>query len=189
VLETGVDDFLRIIVPKRHQHYVLGLWKRSQHKIGLWMQGQLLLGLLMGIFVFLGLTILGVKHAIILALIAGVFEIIPVFGPTLSAVPAVIVSFVNGGIILGTFVSGPVMGIVVIGLYVILQQFENHLIYPLVVKNVVGVPPLLVIIALIVGGDLAGFLGIILAVPLAGTLQELAKDIEDGTLFGERHHA
>jgi predicted PurR-regulated permease PerM len=96
-------------------------------------------------------------------------------------------AFVNGGIVMGSFVSGPVMGLVVIGLYVILQQFENHLIYPLVVKNVVGVPPLLVILALIIGGELAGFLGIILAVPLAGTIQELAKDIEDGTLFGESH--
>ncbi len=186
VLETGVDDFLRIIVPKSRQQYVLSLWKRSQHKIGLWMQGQLILGFLMGVFVYLGLEILGVKHALLLAVIAGVFEIIPVFGPTLSAVPAVIIAFVNGGFIMGVIVSGPVMGLVVIGLYVILQQFENHLIYPLVVKNVVGVPPLLVILALIIGGELAGFLGIILAVPLAATIQELAKDIESGHLFGEK---
>jgi predicted PurR-regulated permease PerM len=186
VLETGVDDFLRIIVPKKHQRYILGLWKRSQHKIGLWMQGQLLLGFLMGVFVFLGLTILGVKHALLLAVIAGVFEIIPVFGPTLAAVPAVAMAFVNGGFIMGVFVSGPVMGLVVIGLYVILQQFENHLIYPLVVTRVVGVPPLLVILALIIGGELAGFLGIILAVPLAATLQELARDIESGHLFGDK---
>lgn len=193
VLETGVDDFLRVIVPKKRQRYVLGLWKRSQHKIGLWMQGQLLLGVIMGVMVFLGLTILGIPHALVLAVIAGVFEIIPVFGPTLSAVPAVIIGFVNGGIVMGTLVSGPVMGLIVIGLYVIFQQFENHLIYPLVVTRVVGVPPLLVILALIVGGELAGFLGIILAVPLAGTLQELARDIESGHLFAddsaETHHA
>lgn len=178
VLETGVDDFLRIIVPKKSQHYVLGLWKRSQHKIGLWMQGQLLLGFLMGVFVYLCLTILQVPHALVLAVIAAVFEIIPVFGPTLAAVPGIMIGFVSGG---------PFFGLVVLGVYVLLQQFENHLIYPLVVKNVVGVPPLLVIIALIIGGQLAGFLGIILAVPLAGTLQELAKDIEDGTLFGSHH--
>lgn len=180
VLETGVDDFLRIIVPKKRQAYVLGLWKRSQHKIGLWMQGQLLLGFLMGVFVYLCLMILQVPHALVLAVIAAVFEIIPVFGPTLAAVPGVIIAFVSGG---------PFFGLVVLGVYVLLQQFENHLIYPLVVKNVVGVPPLLVILALIIGGELAGFLGIILAVPLAGTLQELAKDIEDGTLFGDEKHA
>jgi predicted PurR-regulated permease PerM len=188
VLETGVDDFLRIIVPKKKQQYVLGLWKRSQHKIGLWMQGQLLLAALIGIFVFLGLEILGIRHAAILAIIAGVFEIIPVFGPTLAAVPAVILAFVNGGTLMGAHISGGVMGLVVIGLYVILQQFENHLIYPLVVTRVVGVPPLLVILALIVGAQLAGFLGIILAVPLAAVLQELARDIESGHLFGEDRH-
>jgi len=70
VLETGVDDFLHIIVPKQHQTYVLDLWKRSQRKIGLWMQGQLLLAVIMGVLVYLGLTIIGVQHALVLAVIA-----------------------------------------------------------------------------------------------------------------------
>jgi predicted PurR-regulated permease PerM len=174
VLETGVDDFLRIITPKRHHSYVLGLWRRSQHKIGLWMQGQLLLALIIGILVYLGLTILNVPHALVLAVIAGIFEIIPVFGPVLAAVPAVAIAFVDGGVSLG---------LLTIALYVIAQQFENHLIYPLVVTRVVGVPPLLVILALIIGGELAGFLGVILSVPIAATIQELARDFENGKLF------
>jgi len=173
VLETGVDDFLRIIVPKSHQDYILGLWRRSQHKIGLWMQGQLLLAVIMGVLVFLGLTILGVPDALVLATIAGCFEIIPVFGPTLSAVPAIAIAFGSGGVSLG---------ILTIALYIIAQQFENYLIYPLVVTRVVGVPPLLVILALIVGGEFAGFLGIILSVPLAATVQEFVRDIERGRL-------
>ncbi len=173
VVETGVDDFLRVVAPKKHQAYMLGLWRRSQRKIGLWMQGQLLLAVIMGVLIYLGLTILGVKHALLLALIAAVFEIIPVFGPTLSAVPAVGVAFVDGGFTLG---------MLTVALYVIAQQFENHLIYPLVVTRVVGVPPLLVILALIVGAELAGFLGVILSVPVAATIQELAHDIETGRL-------
>ncbi len=173
VVETGVDDFIRVIVPRKHQAYLLGLWKRSQKKIGLWMQGQLLLAVIMGVIVYLGLTILGVKHALILAVVAAVFEIIPVFGPVLSAVPAVGIAFVDGGATLGLFA---------IALYVIAQQFENHLIYPLVVTRVVGVPPLLVILALIVGAELAGFLGVILSVPVAATIQELANDIQTGRL-------
>lgn len=173
VIETGVDDFLRIVTPKSHQAYVQGLWRRSQHKIGLWMQGQLILAVIMGVIVFLGLTILGVPHALVLAVIAGAFEIIPVFGPTLSAVPAITIAFVNGGASLG---------LLTVALYVIAQQFENHLIYPLVVTRVVGVPPLLVILALIAGAQLAGFLGIILSVPAAATLQELIKDFEAGRL-------
>ena len=70
------------------------------------------------------------------------------------------------------------MGLIITALYVIIQQLENHLIYPLVVKKVVGVPPLLVIIALIIGAQLAGFLGIILSVPIAAVLQELVSDFE-----------
>ena len=173
VIETGVDDFLNIITPKSHQAYVAGLWRRSQHKIGLWMQGQLLLGVIMGVLVFLLLTIFQVPHALVLAVIAGCFEIIPVFGPILAAVPAVAIAFAAGG---------PKLGIIVVFIYIIAQQFENHLIYPQVVTRVVGVPPLLVILALIVGAELAGFLGIILSVPAAATLQELVKDLQGGKL-------
>ena len=173
VIETGVDDFLRIVTPRRHQKYVQGLWRRSQHKIGLWMQGQLLLAVIMGILVYLGLTILHVPNALILAVIAACFEIIPVFGPILAAVPAIMIAFVAGGVTLG---------VLTIALYVIAQQFESQLIYPLVVSRVVGVPPLLVILALIVGGELAGFLGIILSVPAAATIQELVRDLESGRL-------
>lgn len=146
IQERGIEDFLRVVTPKEHEPYVLGLWDRSKKKIGLWLQGQLLLGVIVGVLVFLLLSILGVKHALVLAVVAAVFELIPVFGPTLAAAPAVMVAFVDGGVTLG---------LLVIGAYVIIQQFENHLIYPLVVTKVVGVPPLLVILALIIGGKLA----------------------------------
>ncbi len=171
VVETGVDDFLRIVSPKKHQAYILGLWKRSQTKIGLWMQGQLILALLMGVLIFLALTIFRVPHALILAVIAAVFEIIPVFGPILAAIPGVIIAFAAGG-------TG--LGLVAVVIYLLAQQFENHLIYPQVVTRVVGVPPLLVVLALIVGAELGGFLGIILSVPAAAVLQELVRDIETG---------
>lgn len=169
VQETGIDDFLRVVTPVKYQKDVINLWKRSQLKIGLWMQGQLILAVIVGMLVYLGLTILGVKYALLLALIAAFFELIPVFGPILAAIPAVIIGFVDGGV---------TTGLLVIGLYIIIQQFENHLIYPLVVTKVVGVPPLLVILALIVGAKLAGFLGIILSVPVAAVIQELVNDLE-----------
>ena len=177
VIETGVDDFLHVISPRKYQKYILGLWRRSQQKIGLWMQGQLILAVVIGVLVYLGLTIIGVKHALLLAVFAAVFEIIPVFGPTLAAVPAILIGFADGGV---------TIGITVVILYVILQQFENHLIYPLVVTRVVGVPPLLVILALIVGAELAGFLGVLLSVPAAAVIQELVRDVETGRL---REHA
>lgn len=168
VQEKGIEEFLRLITPIQHERYVISLWKRSQRKIGRWMQGQLLLGLIVGVLVYLGLTILGVKYALFLAVLAALFEIIPVFGPILAAIPAVIFGFLDS-------LS---LGFMVLGLYVIIQQFENHLIYPLVVRKVVGVSPIVVIISLIVGAKLAGFLGILLAVPVAAALIEFTDDIQ-----------
>ncbi len=169
VQETGVDDFLRIVTPVKHQQYVLSLWKRSQDKIGKWMQGQLVLALIVGVMLFLLLTIFGVPYAFLLAVTAALFELIPVFGQFLAAIPAVAVAYGTGGVGLGA---------VVVGIYVIVQQFESNLIYPLVVKKVVGVPPLLVILALLIGAKLAGLLGVLLSVPIAAAVQELIADIE-----------
>lgn len=169
VQETGIDDFIKVVTPVKHQKYAVGLWRRSQHKIGLWMQGQLLLALIIGVLVYLGLTILGVPYAFLLAILAAVAELIPVFGPILAGIPAAFIAFIDGG---SSFMF------MVIGLYLIIQQFENYLIYPLVVTKVVGVPPLLVILALIIGAQLAGFLGIILSVPVAAAIQELVNDVK-----------
>lgn len=168
VQERGIENFLKIVVPIKHEKYILGLWQRVQKKIGLWIQGQLILALLIGVLVYLGLTILGVKYALLLAILAAVFELIPVFGPILAAIPAVIIGFLDS-------LTG---GLMVLGFYVIIQQFENNLIYPLVVQKVVGVPPLLVIISLVVGANLAGFLGVLLSVPIAAALVEYIHDVE-----------
>src|SRR3989339_60405 len=140
-----------------------------RNNISLWMQGQLLLAVIIGVLVFLGLTIFGVKYAFLLAVLAAVLELIPLFGPIIAAIPAILIAVTDGG---------TTQGLIIAGFYIIIQQFENHLIYPLVVKKVVGVPPLLVILALIIGAKLAGFLGIILSVPLAAALMEFISDVE-----------
>jgi predicted PurR-regulated permease PerM len=169
IQDTGVDDFLRIVTPVRHQTYVLSLWRRSQRKIGLWMQGQLILSVIIAILLYLGLTILGVPYAFLLAIFAGLAELVPVFGSIAAALPGVAVAFGVGGLPLTLIVAG---------LYLVVNQFQAHLIYPLVVKKIVGVPPLLVILALIAGGQLAGFLGVILSVPVAAAVQELVADLQ-----------
>lgn len=169
VQEDGVSNFLRLITPIQQENYIIGLWKRSQVKIGQWMQGQILLGVIVAVLLYLGLMILGVKNALLLAVIAGVMEIIPMFGPILSAIPAIMMAFVGGGFTLALLVAG---------LCTIVQQFENHLIYPLVVKKVVGVSPVMVILALIIGFELAGFLGLVLSVPMVSALMELVDDMD-----------
>jgi predicted PurR-regulated permease PerM len=169
VQETGVDDFLRVVTPIQEQVYVLHLWKRSQEKIGKWMQGQLVLAFIVGVLLYLGLVILGVPHALLLAVLAAVFELIPVFGQILAAIPAVAVGFTAGGV---------TEALLIAGLYIVVQQFEAHLIYPVVVKKVVGIPPLLVILSLLVGFKVVGFLGVLLSVPIAGAIQEYVTDID-----------
>ncbi|MCI0597619.1 AI-2E family transporter [Candidatus Parcubacteria bacterium] len=173
--ETGIDDFLRLITPKKHREYVLDLWKRSQKKIGLWMQGQLLLSLIITILLYLGLSLLGVPYALLLAIFAGVMELIPVFGSFVAAVPGILVTATLGEFALIAVVAG---------LYLIVNQFQAHLIYPLVVKKIVGVPPILVIIALLAGGQLAGLPGVLLAVPIAAAVQEFVNDLQKGRVAG-----
>ncbi len=177
VQEDGVVNFLKVITPLKDEKYVISLWKRSQRKIGYWMQGQILLGVIVGVLLYLGLTILGVKNALLLSVFAAFFEIIPLFGPVIAAIPAVLLSFADGGL---------AAGVLVIGLYLIIQQFENHLIYPLVVKKIVGVSPILVILALVIGYKLAGFLGVLLSVPIAAAITEYFKDVVDGKMTEEK---
>ncbi|TSD05810.1 MAG: hypothetical protein Greene07147_515 [Parcubacteria group bacterium Greene0714_7] len=167
--ETGVDDFLKIVIPVKHQHYALDLWKRSRHKIGLWMQGQLILSLIIGVLGYLWLSILQVPYAFLIAIFAACVEIIPMFGSLVSGTLAVIIGATTGGTQLALFVAGG---------FLVINLLQSNLIYPLVVKRVVGVPPLMVILAMIAGGQLAGFYGILLAVPLAAALQEFVTDIE-----------
>lgn len=167
--EGGIENFLKIVIPFGNEAYATNLWDRSKRKIGKWMQGQLLLGVLIFVLVYLGLTIFGIPYAMSLALLAGLLEIIPVFGPIMSAIPGVIVAFSAGG--------AP-LALIIAGFYLLVQQFESHLIYPLVVRKVVGVPPILVILALITGWELAGFLGILISVPVAAALMEVIEDIE-----------
>ncbi|MEK9178013.1 MAG: AI-2E family transporter, partial [Patescibacteria group bacterium] len=153
----------------KHHEYIIDLWARSQRKIALWLQGQIILGIVIGVLVYLVLMIVGIPHALVLALFAAILEIIPVFGPIIASVPAILLAFTDRG--LGT-------GLLLMGLYLIIYQFESQLFYPLVVKKVVGISPIVVILALVIGVKLAGVLGALIAVPLAAAFMEYIHDIE-----------
>lgn len=166
--EKGIENFLRIVIPDTHEEYVISLWQRTERKIGLWMQGQLLLGVIIGMLAYLSLTILGVQYSLVIAIITALFELIP-FGIYLAMVPAIMFGFLSGGI---------PMAIMSFVIYIILHQFETYLIAPLIIKKVVGISPLVVILAVIIGFELAGFWGVILAIPGAVCLLEFLDDIE-----------
>lgn len=167
--EKGIENSIRMVVPKEYEDYVLKIWRGSSQKIGFWLEGQILLGIIVGTLVFLALTILQVKYALSLALLAAVLEIIPIFGPVIAAFPAVVIGFLQA----------PTLGLIIIGIFVLIQQIENHLIYPAVMRKTVGVPPLVAIFALLIGGKLAGFIGLILAVPVAVIFIEIANDLAE----------
>lgn len=168
--DTGVDDFLRLVIPVEHEEYAIDLWKRAQKKIGLWMQGQILLSVIVGVLVYLGLLIIGVPYALLLAVFTAMVEIIPIFGSLMSGVAAVVVGYSDGGIAIAAIVAG---------LYIVVNQFESNLIYPLIVKKIIGISPLLVIVALIAGYTLAGFVGILLSVPIAAVILEFITDLDN----------
>ncbi|HRH24790.1 MAG TPA: AI-2E family transporter [Candidatus Paceibacterota bacterium] len=168
IQERGIQTFLRIITPAKHEKYVIDLWVRTQRKIGLWFQGQLLLGLVMAAVTFVGLSLLGVQYALLIAIITGIAELIP-FGVVFAAIPAVLFALIDGGVLLGfkTLIF-----------YIVVQQIENYVLSPVIVKRVVGIPPLIVLVAFLIGITLAGFFGAILAIPVAVFVLEYMGDVE-----------
>src|SRR3989344_785119 len=96
--DTGVDDFLRLLIPAKHEDYAVDLWKRSQKKIGRWMQGQLLLSAIVGVLVYIGLLIIGIPYALLIAVFTAFAEIIPIFGSLTAGALAAVVGYSTGGV-------------------------------------------------------------------------------------------
>jgi len=166
IQKKTVGSFLRGFIPKEHQEYAVLLMDRIQKKMGHWLLGQMLLNIIVGALVYVGLTLLGVPYALLLALLAAAFEVVPYIGPILSSV---------AGILVALSVS-PLLGLFVLIMYIVIQQAENHLIVPLVMKQAVGLNPVAVIIAMLIGAQLAGALGLILAIPTTAALSVFVSD-------------
>lgn len=179
VARNGLITFLRSVVPQRNQSSVLRLVERAQEKIGRWVIAQLVLGVIVGLVTFVGLWGLGVPYALALALLAGFLELIPVLGPILAAIPAVFLGFTKSALI----------GVLVLVLYVVIQQLENHLLVPNIMRRVIGLHPLTTIIAVLIGAKLAGLLGILLAVPVATIVSVFFRDLMPSREAGEERPA
>ena len=136
-------------------------------KVSAWLGGQLLLGGIIGASSAIGLWLLGIPFFYVLALISGIGELIPVVGPILAAIPAIAVA---ASVSLNKV-------LLVIVFFVIQQQFENHVLVPKVMERQVGVSPVTVIVALLIGGKLLGIIGAILAVPTAAILQVVLGEV------------
>ncbi len=167
VEEDTAKKLFRHLAPLEYQPYLAQLVVKMQAKIGAWLRGQILLGLIVGTAVFIGLSFIGVKYALLLGIIAGIFEIVPYVGPVVSIVPALIIGFADS----------PVRGLLVLGLYLVIQQIENNVLVPKIMQKVTGLNPIVSILALLVGIKLGGLVGAILAIPVATMVAVVLEDL------------
>jgi len=166
IQKKSVGNFLKAFIPKQHQDYAVTLVERIQQKMGHWLLGQLTINVINGILVYTGLTIIGVPYALLLAIFSATFEFIPYVGGIISAIL---------GVLVGISVS-PLTALIVLALYLIIQQAQHNLLVPLVMKQVVGLNPVAVVIAILIGLKVAGPLGIILAIPITAALSVFVSD-------------
>ncbi|OIP04820.1 hypothetical protein CO101_03240 [Candidatus Berkelbacteria bacterium CG_4_9_14_3_um_filter_39_23] len=167
--EQGAKNFLYKYLPIQNRETYIEIMQKVGLKMGAWMRGQLFLALVVGVIDFAGLIIIGVPYALTLAVWAGLTEIIPYIGPVLGAIPAIIIALT----------ISPIQGLLVLIFFIVVQQVESNFLVPKIMQKAVGLSPVIIILVLLIGGKLAGILGIILAVPVAATIgvfvQELPK--------------
>lgn len=161
----SMENLLREYWPSRSREKAIKIFKEIVEKISLWARGQLILSGSIGLLTFIGLTILRIDYALTLAVIAGISELLPIVGPFVGAVPAILVAFM----------ISPILALWTAVLYLGIQQFENHILVPQVMKRAVGLSPVVIIFSLLAGARLLGLIGVIIAVPVASAVAVLIK--------------
>lgn len=167
--KDGLKRFLTSVTPQQHKNYVASLTDRIQGNFGRWVVGQIITMLFVGTLYYVALSVLGIPYALVLAVLGGLLEIVPYFGPIMSAVPAAILGFM----------IDPLTGILVIVAYLLINMLENYVLIPKIMNRAIGLNPVAVILALLIGLQVAGIVGVILAVPIAGAIGIFARDLMD----------
>ena len=144
----------------------LMIYERSRKLIGSWFRTQILLSLIFGFTVWGGLALLGVKYAFLIAFLAGLFELVPFVGPFLSGALAVI----------SALSTSATLAVYTLIFFVIAEQFEANILVPVLNQQIVGIHPVIVIVALLIGAEVGGILGIVISVPAAGVFQEVIQE-------------
>lgn len=164
--EKGVNNFFISLFPSKHGQYIIEKIETVKQKVGYWLRGIVTMMVIMFALTLTGLLILGVDYALTLAMMIGIAELIPVVGVILSAIAAILVAFNQS----------PWLGVWVMGLYILLQQLEGHIIVPLVMRKAVGLSPIVIILAMLTGFTTLGILGMIIAIPVATSLSIFVID-------------
>lgn len=164
--QSALKKMFRYLVPRKHMAYVELIIDKIEYKLGRWVLGQLFLGVVVGLAVGIVLWLFGVKYALALGLVAGILEVLPVIGPLVSG-------------LLGTLIAlsqSFFLGIAALVMYIGIQQIENQVLVPNIMKKATGLNPLVILIAVLLGGRLAGFVGVILSVPIATIISIILAD-------------
>lgn len=167
VESQAIFDYFVRLFPRQRREQVSQVSALVTTKLGAWLGGQLLLGFIIGVTTAIGLALMGVPYFFVLALLAGIGEMIPIIGPLLSAIPAIAVAFtVSPGLALGVTIF-----------FLAQQQLENAVLVPKLMGQTVGLGAVTVITALIIGGELLGIAGALLAVPTAAIVKVLFEEL------------
>jgi len=153
------------VIPKKSKIHVVNTLDRISHVTGRYIRGQIFISIIVGVLCTVVLLILKVDFAVLLGAIAGIFNLIPLLGPLIGAIPAALAAL---------FIS-PLKALLVILLFIAVQQIDNYVISPAVMKYQVGVHPGLIIFSLMAGGALFGFWGLLIAVPTVAIVQETLR--------------
>lgn len=165
--EKGIEKFFLMLTPDQYHDHALSIASRMQGKVSQWLFGQAILMLIAFTIYYIGLSIIGVPYALAIAFFGGLMEILPYIGPVLAAVPAILVGLLYS----------PGLGLAALVFYLIAHQVEAHIVAPQVMKRSADLNPVALIIAILVGIELGGPLGVILAVPVTMMLSVFIEDI------------
>lgn len=155
-------------VPQERRARARDVWNAAETRLGMWVRGQLILMGTIGIGTATAYTLLGVPAGVLLGLIAALAEAIPIVGPLLGAIPAVLVALT----------VSPQLALEVAGVYAVLQIVEGNILVPVVMRNTIGISPFLVILSVLIGGAAGGFVGALLAVPIAAAGEVLIEGLQ-----------
>jgi predicted PurR-regulated permease PerM len=168
-----IKRFFMGFVPAARRESTLTLLGELENVIGGFIRGQLLVGLSVGILIALGLTFVGEPYAILIGAIAGALDLIPYIGPIIAAIPAFTIAFISGGFPLAVKVAI---------VFVLANQAEGHIIAPNIVSRTIQLSPSAVVVAILIGGDLYGVIGMFIAVPVAGIIRVLLLHVIPGSV-------
>lgn len=165
--DRGPERVLALLLPKKYEEYIVSVFERAQYKVSRWFGARILSCIFVGVTSFATFYLLGIQYAFTLGLISGLLNFVPYIGPTVTL--GVAVAFV------GTSHSW-IIAAYVFAVLIVIQEFENKIVTPFLMKKFMDLPPVLVLLALLVGGILFGFMGTIFAVPVFGIIYEFSKE-------------